>query len=74
VSAEQLRFPELRSACGCWRVKEEGLTVRAYSCPECVRRALDYLEGLLHIDREVSVSGLGEGAKEVIQNQLTFSF
>ncbi len=44
--------------CRCWRIKESSGTVLAgYSCPECLERALDFLEDLLYLDKVHSVSG-----------------
>ncbi len=44
-------------SCACWVRKDStGIILAAYCCPECVGRALAYLEMLLYIDRPVSVS------------------
>jgi len=32
------------------------MVLRAYVCPDCVERALDFLEGLLYLDKDSSVS------------------
>ena len=45
--------------CACWREKDpSGMVLAGYSCPDCVKRALDFLEDMLYLDREVSVSAL----------------
>ena len=36
----------------------DGVILAGYSCPGCIERALDFLEAVLYIDKEVSVSGL----------------
>jgi len=47
--------------CKCWvRRSKEGLILAGFSCPDCVSRSLDFLESLLYLDREVSVSALTE--------------
>ena len=50
--------------CKCWRIKESsGRVLAGYSCPECIERALDFLEDLLYLDKVGSVSapkGKGE--------------
>ncbi len=43
--------------CRCWvRRNEEGLILAASSCPDCIGRALDFLESLLYLDKASSVS------------------
>jgi len=53
-------------SCTCWlRVDPDSAVVLAgYSCPECVERALAYLEDLLYVDRVVSVSAMEAEAEE----------
>ena len=60
---EQFVLPGFEG-CGCWIIRTEmGFILAGHSCPDCVARALDYLEGLLYLDKVVSVSGLLEGEK-----------
>ena len=48
--------------CRCWvRRNEDGLILAAYSCPDCISRALDFLVMMSEFDSDVSVSALGEG-------------
>ncbi len=43
--------------CSCWvRRNAGGLIVSAHSCDDCLSRALDFLNSLLDIDKESSVS------------------
>ena len=59
VKAEQLRFEDFISTCGCWKVVDrEGRVTRGYSCPDCLGRALDFLESMCYVDKVVSVSAL----------------
>ena len=38
--------------CRCWvRRNEAGLILAAFSCEDCLSRALDFLESLLYIDK-----------------------
>ncbi len=54
---DQLRFESFSSECACWSIKDQAGTVLAgFSCPECISRALDYLEDLLYLDKVGSVS------------------
>ena len=38
-----------------------GMILAGYSCPECVKLALDFLEELLYLDKVGSVSALSRG-------------
>ena len=42
------------------RRNEEGLILAGYSCPDCLSRALDFLELIVKLDSEISVSALAE--------------
>ncbi len=43
--------------CSCWRqVDAAGRILAGYSCPDCIGRALDFLEDLLYLDKVGSVS------------------
>ncbi len=55
---EQLQFAGF-GPCGCWikhSPEGEHLILAAYSCPDCVGRALAYLEDMLYVDKVGSVS------------------
>jgi len=55
--------------CACWIRKDSaGLIVGAFACPECVERALAYLEDLLYLDSRVSVSGSEAEAEKYLTN------
>ncbi len=55
---EQLRLDE-EWFCACWQIRdEEGRILACGSCPDCLRRALDFLEDVLEFDKVVSVSAL----------------
>jgi len=59
MKSEQLRFSGFESMCGCWRTRDLlGNTLSAHACPECIELALAYLEDLLYLDKESSVSAL----------------
>ncbi len=48
--------------CGCWARKDAtGLILAGHSCSDCISRGLDFLETLLYIDKDVSVSAPVEG-------------
>ena len=60
MSGSQLVLEGL-GPCSCWVRKDEtGLIIAGHSCDDCLSRALDFLETLLYIDREVSVSAVTE--------------
>ncbi len=54
--------------CGCWVEESEGVVLRAYSCPECIKRALDFLEQLLYLDKVGSVSALRRDETELARS------
>jgi len=59
MKSDQLRFVEFESMCGCWSTRDAvGNVLSGHACPECVELALAYLEDLLYLDKEVSVSAL----------------
>ena len=62
--SDQLTFSQFEK-CRCWRIKEPvtGTVLAGYSCPDCIERALDYLEDLLYLDKVGSVSALAEAGE-----------